>query len=547
MADVELSTLGAVVVTAVEGEGKGLLTTAQKTDVETLIAESGYSETIVFEQDYGTTSGAANTSGFSIDEYDEIRVTGNNTNVASLVLELSTDDGSSWVTTSGYYENWVQGSNDGGGTVDHIDLSGSGSGRWRCDLQSHNFDTHPTRALLYYGNGSNFFEIGETRTFANAAHNRARVNFSGTMTNGFVQIIGIKYGAGVGGGGGGGGGGASALGDLSDVTTTGPVGDVLTKQSDGTFALETPAVSNGIATHSTGDFGVGTASPDKQLHVLTDPGAASILPGTVPDSGGILIEANGLGAGATGSFPGITMCSVDAGCTHIHSINASGHWVHESEINFPTKEWRVRLDDETDGSRPAQRMSMDPTGRLMIDDLTNDSSTLAPYEGRLKARGLQNGASPTVSVFNIRQDYNAAGRNPAISIGMDQTFDVNQLLIEAHYQNNWSSDVHFYTRDTTSGEDGLNAPYSNMNETITLKGEGQLVGVSGVTDPATELHVGGAITLNEKSADPANPAEGRTVIWMSDGTGAGDDGDVMVKITAGGTTKTVTLIDFSAA
>lgn len=49
----------------------------------------------------------------------------------------------------------------------------------------------------------------------------------------------------------------------------------------------------------------------------------------------------------------------------------------------------------------------------------------------------------------------------------------------------------------------------------------------------------------ELSADPANPAEGAWIMWMSDGTGAGDDGDIMMKITAGGSTKTATLVDFS--
>ena len=34
---------------------------------------------------------------------------------------------------------------------------------------------------------------------------------------------------------------------------------------------------------------------------------------------------------------------------------------------------------------------------------------------------------------------------------------------------------------------------------------------------------------------------------MSDGTDSGDDGDIMIKITAGGVTKTVTLVDFSAS
>jgi hypothetical protein len=54
-----------------------------------------------------------------------------------------------------------------------------------------------------------------------------------------------------------------------------------------------------------------------------------------------------------------------------------------------------------------------------------------------------------------------------------------------------------------------------------------------------------ALILREKSADPAAPAEGQSVIWQSDGTGAGDDGDLMVSITAGGVTKTTTLVDFS--
>lgn len=51
--------------------------------------------------------------------------------------------------------------------------------------------------------------------------------------------------------------------------------------------------------------------------------------------------------------------------------------------------------------------------------------------------------------------------------------------------------------------------------------------------------------MTQQAADPDDPAEGKSVIWMSDGTGAGDAGDIMVKITSGATTKTTTLIDFS--
>lgn len=54
------------------------------------------------------------------------------------------------------------------------------------------------------------------------------------------------------------------------------------------------------------------------------------------------------------------------------------------------------------------------------------------------------------------------------------------------------------------------------------------------------------LELYELSTDPSDPPEGHSVIWQSNGTGAGDDGDIMIKITAGGSTKTGTLIDFSA-
>jgi hypothetical protein len=56
----------------------------------------------------------------------------------------------------------------------------------------------------------------------------------------------------------------------------------------------------------------------------------------------------------------------------------------------------------------------------------------------------------------------------------------------------------------------------------------------------------GAIITNELSTDPADPAEWNNVQRQSDGTGSWDDGDIMMKITAWGVTKTTTLVDFSA-
>lgn len=54
------------------------------------------------------------------------------------------------------------------------------------------------------------------------------------------------------------------------------------------------------------------------------------------------------------------------------------------------------------------------------------------------------------------------------------------------------------------------------------------------------------VLISGKSTDPDDPEEGTGVIWISDGTGSGADGDMMIKITdSGGTTKTGTLVDFS--
>ena len=61
----------------------------------------------------------------------------------------------------------------------------------------------------------------------------------------------------------------------------------------------------------------------------------------------------------------------------------------------------------------------------------------------------------------------------------------------------------------------------------------------------TDMTVDGSISGLEKSADPTEPAEGTYVIWMSDGTGKGDDGDVLIASQAGGVTKWGTIFDHS--
>ena len=78
-----------------------------------------------------------------------------------------------------------------------------------------------------------------------------------------------------------------------------------------------------------------------------------------------------------------------------------------------------------------------------------------------------------------------------------------------------------------------------------------LLTVSGTTSNLTLGYPGGysanMLGLIEKNSDPTDPPEGQSVMWQSDGTGAGDDGDIMIKITAGAVTKTATIVDFSGA
>lgn len=71
----------------------------------------------------------------------------------------------------------------------------------------------------------------------------------------------------------------------------------------------------------------------------------------------------------------------------------------------------------------------------------------------------------------------------------------------------------------------------------------------GIASPSYPLQVDGEISGLEKSADPAEPAEGEYVIWMSNGTTSQTgvaDGDVVVASKVGGSTKITIIHDHSA-
>jgi len=71
-----------------------------------------------------------------------------------------------------------------------------------------------------------------------------------------------------------------------------------------------------------------------------------------------------------------------------------------------------------------------------------------------------------------------------------------------------------------------------------------------------DLNIAGAIRVDEitdttltlqQVAEPDDPPDGEGVMWLSNGTGDGDVGDLMWKYTVTTTTTTETAVDFSAA
>lgn len=65
----------------------------------------------------------------------------------------------------------------------------------------------------------------------------------------------------------------------------------------------------------------------------------------------------------------------------------------------------------------------------------------------------------------------------------------------------------------------------------------------GHDNPDTRVDINGALTLRELSSDPDDPDEGASVMWMSDGTDSGNDGEVLIKTTADSTTRTEIIAD----
>lgn len=158
--------------------------------------------------------------------------------------------------------------------------------------------------------------------------------------------------------------------------------------------------------------------------------------------------------------------------------------------------------------------------------------TVTPHSGRVNslavAKANVEGSSQWVVVSASDDDEIAVHDFDGVEFTDDWPFtghsaDVNDLACQLLI---YETDVVFFL----GGDDPATAPF--------------IVRTDGSVE-IDRLTINELLTLKERSSDPADPAEGSWTIWMSDGTETGDDGDILVKITAGGVTKTTTLIDFS--
>jgi len=147
-----------------------------------------------------------------------------------------------------------------------------------------------------------------------------------------------------------------------------------------------------------------------------------------------------------------------------------------------------------------------------IEDMTIDVNRLIDHDGSLDI----------YESYGIKWDG-----TERISI-IDDEIHVTALQVNSGLVVNTAS---FATLTVTSRLSVIDDLYMNGNMAVSAT----------ITVPYAERDV---YTLTQAAA-PASPAEDHAVIWYSNGTGYGDQGDLCVIITESATTKTFTITDYS--
>jgi hypothetical protein len=275
----------------------------------------------------------------------------------------------------------------------------------------------------------------------------------------------------------------------------------------------------GLTIKGDGQVGIGTTTPTSELQV--DASGGGIIQATRTNTGFSFVAnsfLSGLEFGGEDSDSG-----TDNDASAIYSY-ADGTWTnssHPTHMRFATT--------TSGGTSSSEKMRIDNAGNVGIGNSSLETWTANYSVLQLggNASLWSNTAAGAGSEFNMLQNaYNNSGWKYQ---------DTDEASL--YYQTNGAHN--FLVADSGTADTAI-----TWTEAMKIDVDGN-VGI-GTTDPDTILDINGALTGRELSADPSDPDEGSYALWMSDGTGSGDDGDVMIKITAGATTKTITLVDFSA-